>query len=70
MDAKYLKDTVGIPLTLCLSEVCEKRPSDPIEYIAQWLYKHVENVEAENEVSKTFVYLKWLCVVQRYSNVM
>jgi len=52
MDAKYLQESVGTCLSSCLAEVCEKRPSDPIEYIAHWLYKHVENVAAEKQVSE------------------
>lgn len=43
MDTAYLKQSVGDSLSRCLAEVSEKRPRDPIEYIAQWLYKHVEN---------------------------
>ncbi|GFR60543.1 DPY30 domain-containing protein 1 [Elysia marginata] len=42
MEAKYLKNNLGC-LTSCLKEVAEKRPHDPIEYIAFWLRKHVEN---------------------------
>lgn len=49
MDAQYLRDTVGTCLSACLAEVCQKRPTDPIEYIAYWLYKHVENVQTEKE---------------------
>ena len=43
MDTAYLKKTLGDSLTQCLSEVAEKRPRDPIEYIAQWMYKFIEN---------------------------
>lgn len=43
MDTAYLKKNLGDSLSKCLSEVSEKRPRDPIEYIAQWLYKYVEN---------------------------
>lgn len=43
MDTAYLKQSLGDCLAKCLSEVSEKRPRDPIEYIAQWLMKHVEN---------------------------
>jgi sRNA-binding protein len=49
MDAEYLKHTVGDCLVLCLAEVCEKRPADPIEYIAHWLYKHVSNVKIKEK---------------------
>ena len=43
MDTAYLKKSLGDSLTRCLDEVAAKRPRDPIEYMAQWLYKYVEN---------------------------
>jgi len=43
MDTEYLKTQLGDCLVECLSEVSEKRPLDPIEYIGQWLYKFMEN---------------------------
>ncbi|WAQ95664.1 DYDC2-like protein [Mya arenaria] len=46
MDTAYLKQTLGDSLSRCLSEVSEKRPRDPIEYISQWLYKY-KKAEAE-----------------------
>jgi Dpy-30 motif len=52
MDSKYLRENIGDCLSSCLAEVCEKRPADPIEYIAQWLYKHVDNVEKQKQVSR------------------
>ncbi|KAK7004066.1 DPY30 domain-containing protein 1 [Biomphalaria glabrata] len=42
METQYLKDHLGF-LPQCLKEVVERRPHDPIEYIAHWLKKHVEN---------------------------
>jgi hypothetical protein len=50
MDAAYLKTHVGHPLRQCLTEVSEKRPYDPIEFIAHWLYKYTENVKYEEKV--------------------
>ncbi|XP_012946244.1 uncharacterized protein LOC106013918 [Aplysia californica] len=42
-ETAYLASTVAKPLAQCLQEVVEKRPRDPIEYIAQWLYKYCDN---------------------------
>jgi len=53
MDAEYLRQNVGSCLSECLAEVCMKRPADPIEYIAHWLYKHTDNVIANKQVSAT-----------------
>ncbi|KAH9513303.1 hypothetical protein Btru_034582 [Bulinus truncatus] len=38
----YLKNTLGTILPQCLHEVCQKRPRDPIEFIALCLYKSVD----------------------------
>ena len=51
MDTVYLKTNFGECLTHCLTEVSEKRPRDPVEYIAQWLYKYIENQKHAAAVS-------------------
>lgn len=43
IESQYVKKHLGKILSECLAEICERRPHDPIEYIAQWIYKHREN---------------------------
>ena len=52
MDAGYLKREVGVALRKCLAEVAEKRPYDPIEFIAHWLYKFTDNKNFEEQVRR------------------
>lgn len=51
LDAKYIAEVLGQPLTAALAEVAEKRPWDPIEFLAQWLYKHKSNLDHHQAVS-------------------
>ena len=51
MDSEYLKSRLGNCLVDCLVDVSEKRPGDPIEFIAHWLYKYTDNVGMHNQVS-------------------
>ena len=51
MDTEYLRKQVGGCLVNCLAEVVQKRPFDPIEYIAQYLYKYLENEENAKKVN-------------------
>ena len=50
MDTAFLKEHLGDCLTTCLAEVAEKRPRDPVEYVAPWLYKFMENKNYASEV--------------------
>ena len=49
-DSRYLGTVLGDALILGLSEVAQTRPWDPIEYLAQWLYKHSDNVKLQQQV--------------------
>ena len=55
MDTEYLKTHLGHCLSDCLCEISQKRPHDPIEYMAQWLYKHIDNLQHDKQVSVTTI---------------
>ena len=57
MDTAYLKEHVGRALTLGLTEIAQKKPVDPIEYLSKWLRKHVENLKDEADVFLSFICL-------------
>jgi hypothetical protein len=50
---------LGPALSGALSEIVERRPFDPIEYLANYLYKYAENKKNERKVM-ILVYLKFL----------
>lgn len=55
IDGKYVADHLGNALTMALAEISERRPWDPIEYLANWLYKYQENTNYNKRV-KTVVF--------------
>ncbi|CAH2012221.1 unnamed protein product [Acanthoscelides obtectus] len=44
-DVNYLKENLGIPLTLALAEITTVQPKDPIHYLGHWLFKYRYNQE-------------------------
>lgn len=58
MDTAYLKNCFGTGLTQALAEVARVRPSDPIEYLAHWLYHYRSITVAEEKRRQEELQLK------------
>lgn len=48
---------IGPALIRGLAEIVERRPNDPIEYLATFLYKQAENTRAQKQVELEFFFL-------------
>lgn len=49
METDYLKRCFGNCLAQALADVAKVRPSDPIEYLAHWLYHYRKSTKAKEE---------------------
>ncbi|XP_034290617.1 uncharacterized protein LOC117675760 isoform X2 [Pantherophis guttatus] len=49
MDAKYFKENLGMCLAEGLAEVADCRPTDPICFLASWIYNYNENRKKEEK---------------------
>jgi len=50
VEGQYLAQQLGEALANALSEVADRRPWDPIEYLANWLYKHAQNLKHHQQL--------------------
>uniref|UniRef100_A0A8C4MNL1 DPY30 domain-containing protein 2 n=1 Tax=Equus asinus TaxID=9793 RepID=A0A8C4MNL1_EQUAS len=61
METNYLKRCLGDCLAQALAEVAKVRPSDPIEYLAHWLYHYRKTAKAREEERQEEIQLKAEC---------
>ncbi|KAF4034433.1 Dpy-30 motif [Phytophthora infestans] len=52
LDHAYLRQTVSAPLTEAMAQLAILQPEDPVEFLGNYLLKHVANVEAQLKLQK------------------
>ncbi|KUF91456.1 hypothetical protein AM588_10007352 [Phytophthora nicotianae] len=52
LDHAYLRQTVGAPLTEAMAQLAILQPEDPVEFLGNYLLKHVANVETQQKLQK------------------
>ncbi|GMF13857.1 unnamed protein product [Phytophthora lilii] len=52
LDQAYLREAVGAPLTEAMAQLAILQPEDPVEFLGNYLLKHVANVEAQQQLQK------------------
>uniref|UniRef100_A0A8I3NT29 DPY30 domain-containing protein 2 n=1 Tax=Canis lupus familiaris TaxID=9615 RepID=A0A8I3NT29_CANLF len=58
METEYLKKCFGNCLSRALADVAKVRPSDPIEYLAHWLYHYRKIAKVKEEESQAKILLQ------------
>jgi hypothetical protein len=53
-EAQYVANTVGPALTKAMAEILMKKPNDPVEYLANYLYKYADNIKKREAVRILF----------------
>jgi phage tail tape-measure protein len=51
-DAEYLRDTVGDVLAKGVAATISASPTDPVQFLGEWLHKHVDNVRVADDLQR------------------
>jgi Dpy-30 motif len=49
-DADYLKDSVGQVLAKAVADTLAASPTDPVQYMGEWLHRYVDNVRVKDDL--------------------